>query len=389
MSAPRVLFYVQHLLGIGHQRRGATLARAMQRAGLAVTYVSGGHEIPNLDLAGGELAQLPPVRATDLYFKHLVDEHDRPIDDAWRARRAAALLALFERVRPDVVLLELFPFGRRQMRFELLPLLDAAQARPTRPAILSSVRDILVAQNKPGRNDEMLALAERYFDHVLVHGDPRFISLDRTFPHTSRIADRLHYTGYVVDETGRPGKAGDDGWQEVVVSAGGGAVGDHLLRTAMQARARSCLADRRWRVLVGVKVPEEEFSALRREAPPGVIVERARGDFPTLLMNCALSISQAGYNTMMESLRAGCRSVVVPYAGGLETEQTLRARLLAERTPLQMVAEEALDAERLAAAVDRAMAAPPLGDSGIDISGAQTGAAAVHDWALRAREGRL
>ena len=31
----------------------------------------------------------------------------------------------------------------------------------------------------------------------------------------------------------------------------------------------------------------------------GVIVERARTDFPSLLMNCALSISQGGYNTVM------------------------------------------------------------------------------------------
>ncbi len=69
MSAAKVFFYVQHLLGIGHQRRGATLTRAMQDAGLDVTYVSGGHEVPNLELAGAKFVQLPPVRAVDLYFK--------------------------------------------------------------------------------------------------------------------------------------------------------------------------------------------------------------------------------------------------------------------------------------------------------------------------------
>jgi predicted glycosyltransferase len=39
--------------------------------------------------------------------------------------------------------IELFPFGRRQMRFELLPLLEAARARSPRPWIISSVRDVL------------------------------------------------------------------------------------------------------------------------------------------------------------------------------------------------------------------------------------------------------
>ena len=109
----RVLFYVQHLLGIGHQRRGATLTRAMQDAGLQVTYISGGHSIPNLDLAGADLVQLPPVRAVDSYFKKLVDEFDQPIDDAWRDRRRDALLAALGMIQPHVVLLELYPFGRR------------------------------------------------------------------------------------------------------------------------------------------------------------------------------------------------------------------------------------------------------------------------------------
>ncbi|MEQ9047729.1 MAG: hypothetical protein RLO22_25000, partial [Sneathiellaceae bacterium] len=210
----KVLFYVQHLLGIGHLRRTATLTRAMQEAGIAVTVVSGGHEIPGLDLGGAELVQLPATRAVDESFKTLVDEDGAVVDEAWKAQRRDLLLAVWRRLAPDVVMTELFPFGRRQMRFELLPLLDEAQAARPRPAILSSVRDILVAQAKPERNDEMLDLVERYFDKVLVHGDPALIPFDRTFPHARRIADRILYTGYVVDTSGRragPGRPGPFG----------------------------------------------------------------------------------------------------------------------------------------------------------------------------------
>ena len=384
--AGRVLFYVQHLLGIGHQRRGATLTRAMRRAGLEVTFVSGGHQIPNLDLGDAELVQLPATRAVDLYFKELVDEHDLPIDEAWRDRRRDLLLRTWRRVRPDLLLFELFPFGRRQMRFELLPLIEAARAGEPRPLIVSSVRDILVAQPKHERNDEILDLVKRLFDRVLVHGDRDFIALERTFPHARQIADKLEYTGYVVDESGRPGDSGD-GQGEVLVSAGGGAVGLQLLRAAMAARAMSVLKDRTWRVLAGVRMADDEFAQLLRLAPPGVIVERARGDFPSLLMRCHLSISQAGYNTMMEALRAGCRAVVVPYAGGLETEQTLRAKLLAERTSLQVLEEAALGAESIAAAVDRAAALPPLGQAGLRTDGAAVAAGLLSAWIAR-RAGR-
>jgi hypothetical protein len=60
----------------------------------------------------------------------------------------------------------------------------------------------------------------------------------------------------------------------------------------------------------------------------------------------------------MEVLAAGCPAVVVPYAGGLETEQSLRCRLLAERGLLRVVDEAGLDPATLLAAVQRALEAP-------------------------------
>lgn len=380
MTAKRVLFYVQHLLGIGHQRRAATLTRAMTAAGFEVTFVSGGHQVPNLAIDGARFVQLPPTRATDRYFKVLVDENDVVVDDTWKAGRAGMLVDAYAKLEPDIVLFEMFPFGRRQMRFELLPLLDAARKAERRPLVVSSVRDILVGQDKPGRNDEMLALFERHFDRALIHGDPNFIPFDRTFPHAARIRDRLHYTGYVVDETGRRGAPGDPGWNEVVVSAGGGAVGDTLLATAIAARPLTSLKDHIWRVLVGVHVEAEAFGRLEASAGPGVIVERARGDFPTLLMNARLSISQGGYNTLMEAMRARVATVAVPYAGGVETEQTLRTRLLAEAGALTLLPESALSPEALARAVEAALALEAPGRVALDTGGAAKSAALLRAW---------
>ena len=50
----RVFFHVQHLLGIGHLKRAATLANALRRAGFEVTLASGG-----APLAGIPVLQLP------------------------------------------------------------------------------------------------------------------------------------------------------------------------------------------------------------------------------------------------------------------------------------------------------------------------------------------
>ena len=151
MSGRRVLVYVQHLLGIGHLKRAATLARSLAAQGMQVTLVSGGQPVPGISLDGVRLVQLPPASAADLSFKVLLDASGRAIDDAWKRKRADALLAAWRSADPQVLVLELFPFGRRQMRFELLPLLDAAAAAPRRPAIVCSVRDILGGQKSPQR----------------------------------------------------------------------------------------------------------------------------------------------------------------------------------------------------------------------------------------------
>lgn len=401
-----VLFHVQHLLGIGHLTRAATLARRLAAEGAEVTVASGGEPVAGVDFGRARLVQLPPARVADRRFKHLLDARGRPADDTWKADRRARLLALYEEAAPDVVLTELFPFGRRQLRFELLPLLERSaedRARSGRPRIACSVRDILVESPKPERNREMLALVRRYYDLVLVHGDPRFVSLDATFPHAREIADRTVYTGYVVarpegreaergrgearaggewnrDEGDRDEGTGEEGEAggEVVVSAGGGAVGGKLLEAALAARPRTPLADAGWRLLAGANLPEPGFRSLAARAPGGVTVERFRPDFTALLRRARLSISQGGYNTLMEVLDAGLRAVVVPYAGGLETEQTLRANRLAARGLVEVVDEGDLGAGALAAAVRRALGKPPpAGLAGLDTGGAAATAAAL------------
>ena len=90
-ARPPVLFFVQHLLGIGHLKRAATLSRALEATGFAVTLVSGGHPVPGLDIGTARLVQLPPLRAVDKYFKVLVDADDRVIDEAFKKDRAARL----------------------------------------------------------------------------------------------------------------------------------------------------------------------------------------------------------------------------------------------------------------------------------------------------------
>ena len=361
MSA-RVFFYVQHLLGIGHLRRAALLARALAEGGFDVLLVSGGAPTSNLALGGARFHQLPPLRAIDERLKVLAHPDGVPVDQAFRAARLKGLVRLLRAEAPDIVVTEQFPFGRTQLRFELLPLMETALALRPRPLIVSSVRDVVRESAKPSRIEEMLEAFDRYFDFVMIHADPALVSFDRSFAAWERIRARAHYTGYVVEPGLLEAASSDAGVGDVVVSAGGGAVGGPLLRAALAARPLTSLADRPWRLLVGANMPGEEVEQLRRAGAAGgkIIIEPARSDFAALLRNACLSISQGGYNTLIETLCLADRAVVVPFAAGLETEQTRRAAVLAERGMIQVVPESGLGPQTLAAAIERALAGPSI-----------------------------
>jgi predicted glycosyltransferase len=96
-----------------------------------------------------------------------------------------------------------------------------------------------------------------------------------------------------------------------------------------------------------------------------------------MLARCAVSVSQAGYNTVVELLAAGARAVLVPFAAAGETEQTRRAELLAGRGLAQVVVEPELTPARLAEAIDRALAAPPPARGALDLGGAAAAAEAI------------
>jgi predicted glycosyltransferase len=369
-SPLRILFWVQHLLGTGHLERARRVAEALAARGHDVHFVTGGVPIPGRMPEGVTLVQLPPVRVADESFTPLRDEAFEPIDDAFRRDRCERLLAAFAAARPAVVVFETFPFGRRSLRFELFPLLDRIAAAAPRPPVLASVRDILQLEEVAGRDAEAWALARQWFAGVLVHGDPAFVRLEETSPHAAASGVAIHYTGFVTAPGVAPPRVALDRQDQVVVSAGGGGTGTHVLEAAIRARPLSAHRDLLWRILVGPGVREARFRELAAHAAPGLVVERNRPDFPALLARARVSVSQAGYNTVMDVLRSRAPAVMVPFAGRRETEQRMRTERLAELGAVTMLDERDLAPVTLAAAIDRAAAQGEPACPPFDLNGA-------------------
>ena len=380
-----VLIYVQHLLGIGHLQRVGLIADAAVATGLDVEIISGGVPVPGLLSDGVRLIQLPPLKAGAGGFRDLRDVGGRPADDSYRQARLRALITQVRKSRPKILVLEAFPFGRWPLDFELLPLLEAALALDPKPLIVSSVRDILQVSNKPGRSERVIRTLQHYFDAVLVHGDPKLAPLALSFARAAEVGDLLHHTGLVAAPealfTALP--SGEHRPGEILVSAGGGAIGHEMLRGALEARPMCVFKNLPWRVITGRGLDQAAFDRLRRGAPEDVAIERFRPDFRSLMARARLSVSFAGYNTVTDILRTGVSAVLVAYTGdGAETEQRTRALRLQELGVASSLLDTELTPERLADAIDVAASRPPS-TAKFDLEGAKSSAGLLRRWVER------
>ncbi|MDA8022595.1 MAG: glycosyl transferase family 28 [Gammaproteobacteria bacterium] len=382
----RIHIYVQHLLGGGHLARMQVLAAALARGGHQVTLISGGFPPHTLRRAARnyQLFQLPPVKTAPGDFTKLLRADGAPISAGFRAERAMRLLQCVKNGAPDALVVESFPFGRAALRFELLPLMRLAARMRPRPLMLCSLRDILQAR-APAKQRRSLDEAKKWFDAVLVHADPAVANLAESFPLAAELSEKIFYTGYLHAGPGemQEEKKHDAGEKtgEVVVSAGGGAVGFKLLQTALAAREKSALKKNVWRLLVGANAPRKELEELKKlrgnfigGSEEDIIIERSRADFRALLRRCAVSVSQAGYNTVLDLAAARCRAVLAPFARFGETEQTRRAEIFARLGRAVLLAENDLTPARLAAAIDRAVQLDMSGCARIKMDGARQSA---------------
>jgi predicted glycosyltransferase len=354
-----LLFYCQHSLGIGHLTRSFALATALAEH-FDVVFLNGGRLPPGLPVPRDiTVVDLPPLGMDDGHT--VVSRGEHGVAQA-QARRRELIDAAVQRHRPAVVLVELFPFGRKKFAGEILSLIRGAKRLPEGPArIVCSLRDILVdvRPDQQRHDDRARGLADRYFDAVLVHADPALARLEDSFRPSRPLRTPVHYTGYVVPARAAAGAAPRG--EHLLVSAGGGIVGDELLRAALQARA--LLAEPPpMRLIAGPFLPEPQWLALQQavRGQHGVELLRQVPDMAAEMRRARASISQCGYNTALDIIVAQVPALVVPYATKTENEQSQRASRLAALGAMQQLEPSALgQPRRLATAIESLLAFEP------------------------------
>ncbi len=347
----QILMSVTHLLGTGHLSRALTLAHAFTSADHKVTLISGGMPAPHLNAAGIDIRQLPAVRSDGTNFTKLLTPDNDVASTDYLTQRAETMVSILSETQPDIVITELFPFGRRVLRNEFKELLDAAKKQAKPCITLCSIRDILAPPSKPEKSAKTDALISECYDGVLVHSDKATTPLEQSWPVSEMLSEKLHYTGFVAPKPAglHPNHLGQD---EIIVSAGGGSVGKDIFECAVKAAA---LSSQNWRLLVGGSHPEAAIKHLQSLVKSNnITIEPARPDFRQLLNHAACSISMCGYNTALDLMQAGCPGVFIPFDDGGEVEQTLRATSLAKHPSFEVLTNKEMSPEKMILAVQNA-----------------------------------
>lgn len=348
----KILFYCQHVLGIGHFFRSMAVATALHEH--QVLFVEGGEPLAGfIPPPHIERAFLPPLMM-DRHFEHLETRGDDL--ERIQTARQRLLMDLFADFAPDILLIELFPFGRNRFRFELLPLLERIRSRHPAAKVICSLRDILVEKPDQTRYEQrVVQILNRYFDLLLIHADPQLVALDETFARVGEIRIPVHYTGFVTPAA--PPAAGRPGPNRIVASSGGGKVGTRLLAATIQAVQTLPDATIRLHVFVGPFMTDPDRNHLRDLAAgdPRIRLLPFATDFPRQLSRAGLSVSMAGYNTCMDILKTRTKALVYPFPQN--REQSLRAEKLAAHGFLKIL--PTLEVPPLAAAIRQGLQAPP------------------------------
>lgn len=375
----KIIYYCQHVLGIGHFFRSLEICRALNSH--RVVMVTGGPGEIHVPLPEHvRLVQLPALMM-DSDFRNLFPiQTDRSLEDI-RDERSRRLYDVFVTELPDLFLVELYPFGRRAFRFELEPVLADLRNGRLRPCpAVCSLRDILVEKANPQSYERrVVTVLNRDFDALLIHADPRVVKLDETFSRMADIAVEVVYTGFVTPSPPVNGREAirrrldiDEHQLLVVASAGGGTVGYPLLEAAAKA-VKQMPSDRigrsvQLRIAAGPLMPEDQYRRLEQLSDGRIHVQRFYEDFLPLLAAADLSVSMAGYNTCMNVLAAGTSALLRPF--GQNREQRMRAQRLSAYGWVEVLDDEDLDPARLAERMRRALSHPKAARGDIDLDGA-------------------
>ncbi len=307
----KILCYIQPVLGLGPLYRTLEILKEFPDA--QIQLVTGGKSF-KCDLPTNvKHTQLPELYMTEELGDLVTPESQIPIEQIWSERsRILSNLLCFENF--DLILSEMFPFGRFYFRFEILDLLQKNRMKKRPAKVVCSLRDILV-EKENGLLFEQRAVkyCNQYVDLVLHHSDPNFIHLRNTFGHFDDLTTPVRSTGYVAKKeffVSEPNRI-----PTITLSVGNGSYkeGEDLISCMLEVSDLLYESiEHQLNIYTGPFIAKQFQSN-----SPQIKIDTFTNNFIRELAKSHVSVSLGG-STLMDLLLTGTPGLVYPYQNNRE-----------------------------------------------------------------------
>jgi predicted glycosyltransferase len=364
----KILMYSHDSYGLGHLRRTLTLAEAFVERNrdasaliLTGSTVSDAFRLPR----GVDIVKLPSaVKVANQVYessKMLIDF------ESLKDLRSGLILSAAEAFEPDVFVVDKAPLG---MKREVYPTLKHFHdSRPSTLTVLG-LRDVLDDPEYIRRHWKVGRIAEaieEFYDLILLYGPREVYDPLPEYGLSEEVLDRSHYVGYVghdpapetdLDLPFLPGY--------VLVTAGGGGDGFHLIKSYLQSVNRPKPSFESL-VVTGPLMDDgakREIEHLARGLR--VRVMEFRPDMERLIKSAGAVVSMGGYNTTVELLAARKPALIVPRVEP-RVEQLIRAEQLADMGLVDMIHPHDLTPRLVRSKVEELLERDPVSASRVEV----------------------
>lgn len=323
---PEAFIVFQYSTGVGHLARCSTIAKALSSIS-HVTMFSGGAPIEGYSAPPGvDFVQLPAIR-----WDLAPDWVPVPVDPRFtmseiRRMRSELLVQSYLRIKPEIVIVEYFPFEPKRFGETLNELFEVINKEEKRPVVICSIRTyprVSAADTDPAWINEQL---RKNFSGVLHHTDAKLFPLTSlgTYIQSALRGVPVWQTGFIRRplprmEHDRPSKG-------LLLTIGGNTLGGKLLGRWIHA-ARSGSPDLfPISAVCGPLMDAEDRKNIHAERGPKIDVYDWVENMDELICSSRAVVCLGGYNTLVEAL--SLKKPVLAFPNSALGDQTLQVNTL-------------------------------------------------------------
>ncbi len=334
----KILMYSHDSYGLGHLRRTLNLAEAFveRNRNVSVLILTGSTVSGTYRMSLGiDLVKLPSAVkvASGVYEASRMSVNFENLKNL----RSSLILSAVKSFDPDAFVVDKAPLGMKREVFPALEFLH--EERPPTLTVLG-LRDIMDDPARIRRNWRergIVSAIENFYDTILVYGPREIYDPLPEYGLPDATLRRCHYVGYV-GRAYTPEETSDFVFEPgyVLVTAGGGGDGFHLLKNYLESLRRPAPLFESL-VVTGPMMDDESKRKIERLARGlRVRVMEFRADMERLIRRAGAVVSMGGYNSTIELLVARKPALIVPRVEP-RVEQLIRAEHLADLGLVDMI----------------------------------------------------